>query len=122
MMPAAIPERSWSFPRVGETFSDVSCLSCTGSAPKRKSRARSDDSDLVKLPEIRTPPVSKCDVLNRGFDCTTPSSSIATSSVGEGFPNCAAAIALNDARQLPWSLRSTPHPSLVLYDDAALLT
>src|SRR5262245_33961442 len=56
--------------------------------------ARSEASDELKFPEICTVPL-KFDDWNAGFDCTRPSSTIATSSVGDGRPNDWAASLLN---------------------------
>ena len=83
-----MPDFSWSLPSVGDTLSTVCCFSsnCTGSAPYCRMFARSSASPCVKLPEIFTSP-GKFGSLNRGADCTTPSSTIATLFCGGCFGN-----------------------------------
>src|SRR3954447_19320287 len=110
MMPAAIPALSWSWPSVGDTLRAVCCSSFTGSAPYLMSLARLSASSLLKFPVIWTSPVKFAD-WNAGLDCTTLSSTIATSSCGDVWPNEDAASLLNFVSPSLVSVMSTVLPT-----------
>ncbi len=70
-----MPACSWSLPSVGDTFSTLTCLSMTGSAPKLMSLARLSAESWVKLPEITAVPPNDVNAWSLGWmvgaDCTS---------------------------------------------------
>ena len=80
--PAIRPPRSWSEPRVGETFSTVCCFNEIGSEPKLRICASESVSfwvnGLPAPPVIWALPPRIGPWLMAGADSTTPSSTMAT--------------------------------------------
>src|SRR6266853_881243 len=84
--PAIRPARSEAFPSVGDTLCTVDCVSLTGRAPVARTRARfladvwSPTPSIEVLPDVM--PVLQATLeFIPGADCTTLSSTMATSRV-----------------------------------------
>src|SRR5207253_10981027 len=82
--PAMRPARSEAFPRVGDTLCTVDCVSLTGRAPVARTRARFLAAVWSPTPVIEVllmPVLQTTLAFIAGADCTTLSSTMATSRV-----------------------------------------
>src|SRR4051794_15288546 len=111
MTPARIAAASWTRPRGGGTLVGVHGFSCTGYGANRKTPARCPAPVWLKLPEIGTP-LGKEAALNCGFDCTTPSRTIAPSFCGGVLLIDAAASASNFVWPAELKFTRTSQPEL----------
>src|SRR4051794_12815054 len=102
MMPATMPARSWSLPRVADTLLTSEMSNASGSAPYFRTLARSVAVCCVKLPEICAAPPGIA-VLTEGAEIDLPSRTIANRFIGSvlvasarvAFSNCVEPSALN---------------------------